>query len=95
MLPIEVHVARLGDLAFASNPFELYLDYGMQIQARTRSVQTFLIQLTGPGSYVPTERSVAGGAYGAVPASTEVGPEGGRILADWTVQAVNAFWEKQ
>ena len=94
-LPIEVHVARLGDVAFASNPFEFYLDFGMQIQARTRSVQAFLIQLAGPGSYVPTERSVAGGAYGAVPASTEVGPEGGRQLVEWTIEAVNAFWDAE
>ncbi len=25
---IELHVIRLGDVAFASNPFELYVDYG-------------------------------------------------------------------
>ncbi len=93
VLPVEVHVARLGDIAFASNPFELYLDFGFQIQARSRAVQIFLIQLAGPGSYAPTERSVAGGAYGAVPASTEIGPEGARSLVDWTIRAVNAFWE--
>lgn len=93
-LPIEVHVARLGDVAFATSPFEFYLDYGKQIQSRTLCVQAFLIQLVGPGTYLPTERSVAGGAYGAVPASTEVGPDGGRYLVDWTVKAVNAFWEK-
>ena len=92
-LPIEVHVVRLGDVAFATNPFELYLDFGVQMKARSRAVQTFLVQLAGPGSYVPTERSVAGGAYGAVPASTEVGPEGGRILVDWTVEAINALFE--
>ena len=93
MLPIEVHVARLGDVAFASNPFELYLDYGLQIQARSKAEQTFVIQLAGPGSYLPTSRSVAGGAYGAVPASTEIGPEGGRELVERTVEAINKFWE--
>ncbi|NLX12392.1 MAG: hypothetical protein GXY44_01895 [Phycisphaerales bacterium] len=91
---IELHAARLGDIAFASNPFELYLDYGLRIQARTRAVQTFLVQLAGPGSYVPTARSVAGGAYGAVPASTEVGPDGGQVLVERTIAAVNAFWEE-
>jgi hypothetical protein len=92
---IEVHAARLGDLAFASNPFEFYLDYGLQIQERSRAVQTFLIQLAGPGSYLPTPRAIAGGAYGAVPASTEVGPESARLLVDWTVNAVNAFWPNE
>ncbi|MDY0169129.1 MAG: hypothetical protein RBS80_21480 [Thermoguttaceae bacterium] len=92
-VPIEVHVARLGDVAFASSPFELYLDYGIQIQSRSKAVQTFVIQLAGPASYLPTLRSVAGGGYGAVPASTEIDPEGGRKLVEWTVEAINKFWE--
>lgn len=29
--PVEMHVLRLGDVAIATNPFELYTDYGMQI----------------------------------------------------------------
>ena len=28
---VEVQVIRLGDVAFATNRFELYLDYGMRI----------------------------------------------------------------
>ena len=31
---IEMHVLRLGDVAIATNPFELYTDYGIQIQAQ-------------------------------------------------------------
>lgn len=93
-LGFEVHAARLGDVAFATNPFELYLDYGMQIKGRSKAVQTFLVQLAGPGSYLPTPRSIAGGAYGAVPASTEVGPESGQMLVEWTIGTINAFFEK-
>lgn len=91
-LPFEVHVVRLGEVAFASNPFEYYLDFGMRIKARSPAVQTFLIQLAGSGTYVPTERAVAGKSYGAVPASTPIGPEGGRELAEWTVAALKALW---
>lgn len=91
-LKIEVHIMRLGDIAFATNPFEYYLDYGWQIKSRSHAIQTFLVQLVGTGSYLPTERAVKGGGYGALPASTPVGPDGGRILADWTVQAVNAMF---
>mgnify|MGYP007111981061 CR=1 FL=1 len=72
-LPFEVHVLRLGDIAFATNPFELYLDYGMQIKGRSKATQTFLVQLAGPGSYLPTPRSIAGGAYGAVPSDAGTG----------------------
>jgi hypothetical protein len=92
-VPVEVHVIRLGDMAIATNPFELYLDFGVQIKARSKAVQTFVVQLAGSGSYVPTERSVAGGGYGAIPESTEVGPEGGRELVEQTLDLLNSLWE--
>ena len=91
-VPVEIHVMRLGDVALATNPFEYYLDFGMQIKARSKAVQTFLVQHVGSGAYVPTLRATAGRSYGAIPASTPVGSEGGRELAQWTVDAINALW---
>ena len=91
-VPVEVHVIRLGDMAIATNPFELYLDFGIQVKARSKAVQTFVVQLAGNGSYVPTERSAAGGAYGAIPESTEVGPEGGRELVEQTLELLDSLW---
>jgi hypothetical protein len=63
---LELHVLRLGDVAIATNPFELYVDYGVQIQARSAAEQTFLIQLASPSGdayYVPTPRAVAAGSF--------------------------------
>ncbi len=94
-LPIHVNVVRLGDIAFATNPFEYYLDYAHQIKARSSAVQTFLVQHVGTGTYLPTQRAVQGGSYGAVPASTPVGPEGGRLLAQWTVQTINVLFPEK
>ncbi|MEX2566191.1 MAG: hypothetical protein WD431_09635 [Cyclobacteriaceae bacterium] len=94
-MPVEVHVLRVGDAVFATNPFELYLDYGMQMKARSPAVQTFIVQLTGSGSYLPTKRSIAGGAYGAVPASTLIGPEGGRELVDQTLGLIESLWKSE
>lgn len=86
---------RIGDAVFATNPFEMYLDYGMRIKARSPAVQTFVVQLAGSGSYLPTERSIAGGAYGAVPASTLIGPEGGSELVEGILDLIKkAFIEK-
>ncbi len=93
-LPVEVQVIRLGDMAIATNRFELYMDFGTQIKARSKAVQTFVVQLAGQGSYLPTARSVAGGAYGAIPESTEVGPEGGRMLVDRTVELIDSLWSE-
>ena len=94
-MPVEVHVIRIGDMAIATNPFELYIDFGTQIKARSKAVQTFVVQLAGKGTYLPTERSVAGGAYGAIPESTEIGPDGGRQLVDQTLGLLDSLWTEK
>lgn len=58
--PVEVHVLRLGDIAIATNPFELFLDYGLRIRARSQALQTFVVQLaSGCDGYLPTRRATA------------------------------------
>lgn len=95
-VPAELHVIRLGDMAIATNPFELYIDYGVRLMARSPAVQTFVVELAADcKGYVPTPRAIAGGAYGADPASTEVGPEGAADLIQWTVDNLNALWPPQ
>jgi len=94
-VPVEVHVVRFGDAGMATNPFELYLDFGIRMKARSKAVQTFVVQLAGNGGYVPTERSVAGGAYGAIPESTEVGPQGGRELVERTLELLDSLWAQK
>ena len=88
----EIHVLRLGDVAIATNPFELYTDYGVQMKARSPALQTFIIQLAGPGTYLPTDRGTAGGAYGAVVQSNLVGPEAGRVLVERTLAVIGELW---
>ena len=86
--PMEMHLVRLGNVVFATNSFELYLDYGLRMKTRSPALQTFVVQLTGPGTYLPSGRSVGGGSYGSVPASNHVGPEGGDLLVEETVKGV-------
>ncbi len=92
---MELHVLRLGDISISTNPFELFTDYGIQMKARGKSLQTFIIQLTGPGTYLPTERAVRGGGYSAIIESNEVGPEGGQTLVNKTVELINSFWPEK
>jgi hypothetical protein len=89
---MELHVIRLGDVAIATNVFELFTEFGIQIKARSRALQTFVVQLAGPGSYLPTERAARGGGYSAIAESNLVGPEGGQVLADRTVELINSLW---
>ena len=92
-LTVELNVLRIDDVVIATNPFELYLDYGMRIKAQSPAIQTFLVQLAGDGTYVPTSRSIKGGAYGAVPSSTLIGSEGGQELVEKTLELINKVWE--
>jgi hypothetical protein len=92
--PIEFHVLRLGDVAIATNPFELYLDYGVRIQARSKAVLTFVVEHSGGlCAYLPTAKAVEGGSYGG--ADSAVGPEGGQVLVDRTVEEINKLWQSE
>lgn len=89
----EIHVLRLGDVAICTNQFELFTDFGIRMQARSKALQTIVIQLAGPGTYLPTAKAMAGGGYSAVCQSNVVGPEGGQILVDETLKIIDSFWE--
>ena len=89
----EVHAIRLGDVAVVTNPFELFLDYGMRMEAQSPAVMTMVIQLTsGYGKYLPTAAAVRGGSYSAMPEDNEVGPEGGGLLVDQSVEMIQSLW---
>ncbi len=90
IVPIEVHVIRLGSIAFATNPYELFLDYGNRMRARSKASQTFLIQLScGSYGYLPTEKAEKGSHYSAYVSSGTAGHEGGELLVRKTVSEIN------
>lgn len=89
-----VHVVRFGDMAFATNPFELFLDFGNRIKARSRATQTFLVQLSqAAGGYLPTKLALDSGGYGAVPHVVKVGYDGGDILVEETLSRIEDLFE--
>ncbi len=92
-LDTEVHVIRMGSVAFASNPFELFLDYGNQIKARAKCEQTFLIQLCcGAEGYLPTVKAENHGHYSGFIASGQCGHEGGDLLVRETLKDINSLF---
>lgn len=95
VLPTEVHIIRLGSVAMATNPFELFLDFGNQIKARANAEQTFLIQLAnGTEGYLPTLKAEQGGHYSAFLSSGQVGHIGGEQLVRQTLQQINGLFER-
>ena len=92
--PMEYHVIRLGNIAMATNPFELFLDYGNRIKARSAAEQTFIVQLCcGSGYYLPTEKAEKAGHYSAYISSGYVGHEGGDLLVRNTLSEIQKLWE--
>jgi hypothetical protein len=90
---MELHALRLGDVAIATSPFELFLDFGMRIKARSAAFQTFVVQLACDyGGYLPTQRAVQARSYGAEVASNRVGPEGGQVLVNRTLALLDEMW---
>ncbi|RIH64720.1 hypothetical protein D1164_13870 [Mariniphaga sediminis] len=88
--PVKVNVMRLDDVVFATNPFELFLDFGLRIKTRSDAVLTFVVQLAnGNGTYVPTAKAEAGGGYSAIVQSNSVGSEGGQVLVEKTVEMIS------
>ena len=90
----EVHIVRMGSVAFATNPFELFLDYGNRIKALANCEQTFLVQLAnGAEGYLPTEKAEKGGHYSAFISSGKIGHEGGDLLVRQTLKRINKLFE--
>lgn len=90
---MEMHAVRLGDAVFVTNPFELYLDFGHQIKARSVAGQTFIIELCGGvGGYLPSARAEQLGGYGGLIINGIVGSDGGKKLVDATVAEIESLW---
>ena len=86
----DIHVVRVGNLAFATNRFELFIDYMHRIQARSPFEQTVIVQLVtdlnGTGSYLATEKAIANKGYSATPYCNQVSPKGGQELVNETLK---------
>ena len=90
---MEFHVLRIGEVAFVSEQYELYTDYGQRIQARSPFTQTFTIQLSiGGFGYLATARSFKNAGYQSHPINNfnAPSPEGGQQMVD---EAVRLLYE--
>ncbi|MBP5530982.1 MAG: hypothetical protein J6Y54_02995 [Lentisphaeria bacterium] len=89
-LEVTVHTVKVGGAAFASNPFELFIDYMHRIQARSPFEQTFIVQLVadkaGICAYLATERAIANKGYSASPYCNNVSAAGGQQLVEETLK---------
>ena len=98
----EVHVVRIGDIAFATNRFELFMDYMHRIQGRSPFVQTFVVELSGikhsnkmteSHSYLPIARAEKNRGYSATLNQSPVSSKGGQELVDATVKGLKELYK--
>ena len=90
----EMHVTRIGDVAFVTCPFELYLMYGQVIKARSAAAQTFIVEKCGSGGYLPTTTSENSVGYSGGINVGKVGHEGGYRFCDLAVDCINGMFGK-
>jgi hypothetical protein len=87
---VDIHVVRLGDVVFATHPFDLFLDYGQVLKGRSQADQTFVIQWTGNyQGLIPSQRAHA---HKGLPTDALL-PETGASLVDETVEVIDYLWE--
>ena len=88
----EMNVTRIGDVAFVSCPFELYLAYGQIIKARSAAAQTFIVEKCGSGGYLPTPSSENSVGYSGGINVGKVGHEGGYRFCDLAVECIGKMF---
>lgn len=96
--PMEMHVIGLGDIAFTSVQFEIYMDYQHRIQARSPFEQTFIVQLAAqPGdrgaTYLSTQRGTENKGYSASIFCNRVSYEAGQEIVEEAVRTLKEIHE--
>ena len=62
--PVEIQVIRVGDVAIATNPGELFAEFGLEIKEESPFKHTFVVELAnGYAGYIPTQQAFEEGGY--------------------------------
>lgn len=84
-----IHYFRFANVAMVTCPFELFIEFSLQIKARAVSPQTIVVQMTDQYlDYLPTKAAIEGGSYSSAPASTTCGAECGDMLVSEALDAI-------
>ena len=82
-LDVLLQAFRIGDLAIATFPFEVFAEIGLEIKARSPFAQTFTTSLAnGSEGYLPTKRQHALGGYETWLGTNRVELDAARIMTD-------------
>ncbi|MCM8817694.1 MAG: hypothetical protein NC913_09350 [Candidatus Omnitrophica bacterium] len=93
---IPIHAIRIGNCAIATNPYEYYCQFGIDIRKRSPAKVTMIAQLAdGWYGYCPTVYGVLGGGYSGMTIYwTRHQMEAGYIVADVCSRLLHKLWKK-
>ncbi len=88
------HALRIGDMVLATQPFELFCQYQIDLKRRSPFRQTAWFGVSGGyGGYLPTMAATLGGGYSALPFSwTRFSPEVGYQVVDAVAGMLHELW---
>jgi len=89
-----VHAVRVGDFALATNPCEMYCQFGIDIKRRSPAAVTAAAQLTdGFCGYCPTIYGLMGGGYSGDPIHwCRLEPYAGYKMVDEAARLIRTLW---
>ena len=86
---VEIGAISMGDVAIATNPAELFVEYGLEIKQKSPFEVTMISELTnGYCGYVPTEEAFEEKGYEThrTVFTSRLAKNGGQIIADKSVE---------
>jgi len=91
---LALHAVRAGDLALATNPCELYCQFGLDLRRRSPGTATAVVQLAdGFSGYCPTIYGHLGGGYsGEALYWCRLESGAGYKLVDATARLLHSLW---
>jgi hypothetical protein len=93
----EVQVLRIGEIALAGLPGEVFVEYGLKIKKESPFPRTFVIGLANDWiGYVPTARAFQEGGYEPTPArSSQLAEEAGEVIVEAALDKLNELWGRK
>ena len=93
---VPVHAIRIGDVAIATQPCELYCQFGLDIKRRSPAPITAVVGIAdGYGGYCPTTYGIIGGGYSGEPLSwTRLAADAGYRITDTAARLAHSLWQR-
>ena len=88
-LPTFVHVIRIGDAVLVGVPGEQFVQSGLEIKARSKCQNTFLVNLANDTiGYIPTRKAYEEGGYQTWIGACNIAPEAGETIVERAVELI-------